>query len=332
MNLRLDLPRPGIPHPSGAGRRWLAPGLLADVLASAQAQSDDRRRARRAFWVLSDLRLDLDPRYALPDPPPDFDAVLVAGNVAPGLSASLRGLDAVLGGRQGDKPVFVVPGCVEYRSDVPLVEALARGRDLAAELGFVLLSDDAVRFGPPHGDGTVVIGATLWTDWSLGASREVPSARILARTAWDEARLVFLRRERPLTPLDSLAMHARSRAYIEDALTSVIIRSLDLGGGPNACVDCALPGDVAVVLTCHAPTPRSLPADWEGWDAAPWVAASRASEASASMEAWGAPRLWVHGHVPRAADHVVGRTRVVANPRVGERGYDAFDPTRVVNV
>lgn len=332
MNIPLDLPGPRVPAPSGTGQQWLAPGLLANVLASAHAGSNDRRRSRRAFWILSDLRLDLDPDYALPDPPPDYDAVLVAGNVAAGLPASLRGLAAALGGRQGGKPVFIVPGSVEYRSDIPLVEALARGRDVAAELGFVLLSDDAARFGPPDGDGTVVIGATLWTDWALGASREIPSARTLARTAWEEARFVLLRRGRPLTPLDALAMHARSRAYIEDALTSVIIQSLDLGAGPNACINCVLPGDVAVVLTCHAPTPRSLPADWEGWDAAPWVAASRASEAAAAMEAWGAPRLWVHGYVPRAADHVIGRTRVVANPRVGERGYDAFDPALVVTV
>jgi len=332
MSLSFDMPGPGAPVRPREGQLWLAPGLLAGVLASARPRSGDRPQTRRAFWVLSDLRLDLDPGLTLPDPPPDFDAILVAGNVAAGLTAALRGLAAALGGRQGGKPVFVVPGSVEYRSDVPLVEALARGRDIAAELGFVLLSDDAVRFGPPDGDGTVVIGATLWTDWALGASREVPSARTLARTAWEEARLVHLRRGRPLTPLDALAMHARSRAYIEDALTSVIIQSLDLGAGPNACVDCARPGDVAVVLTCHAPTPRSLPADWEGWDAAPWVAASRASSAAAAMEAWGAPRLWVHGYVPRAADHVVGRTRVVANPRVGERGYDAFDPALVVTV
>jgi len=314
----------------------LGPGLAERPVTPGFSPARSAARPRRAFWVLSDLRLDLDPRVELPEPPGGYDAVLVAGNVAAGLTAALRALHGALGGRQRDRPVFVVPGPVEYRSDVPLVEALARGREVAAELGLVLLSDDAVRFGPPDGDGTVVIGATLWTDWALGASREAPSARVMARTAWKEAGRIFLRRGRALTPLDAIGMHARSRAYIEDALTSVAIRSVGLRGGPNACVDCALPGDVAVVLTCHAPTPRSLPADWDGWDADGWVPASLASEAGASMEAWGAPRLWVHGNVPRAADHVVGRTRVVANPRAGERGRDArrdtFDPGQVVAV
>ena len=294
----------------------------------------ERGRPRRAFWVLSDLRVDLRPDHALPDPLPDFDALLVAGNLGPGLGASLAWLARALDGRHGGRPVCVVPGNVEYRSGVPMAEALARGRDLAAELGLVLLSDDAFRFGPSHGDGTVVVGATLWTDWQLRASQEKPRARVVARTAWEEAGRIELRRGRSLTPLDSLAMHARSRAFIEDALTSVAFGALGFPPGRNACVDVARPGDEAVVLTCHAPTPRSLPVDWEGWHADGWVAAALASEAAAAMEAWGAPALWVHGNVPAAVDHRLGRTRVVANPRAAGRGHasaaPAFDPNRVV--
>jgi len=304
-----------------------APGG-APAAGARRPASGDRTR-RRAFWVLSDLRLDGVPGYALPDPP-DCDAVLVAGNVGEGLCEALTRLSEALAGRQGDRPVFLVPGNVEYRSSTPFAEALARGRDLADSLGFHLLSDDAVRFGPPHGDGTVVIGATLWTDWRLRAAPPGPSARVAARTAWDEAGRIPVGRDGMLSPLDALAMHARSRAFIEDALTSVAIRSLGLAAGPNACIDCARPGDVPVVLTCHAPTPRSLPEDWEGWHAEAWVAASRASDASAATEAWGAPRLWVHGNVPRGVDHRVGRTRVVANPRIGEPGYGGFDPALVV--
>ncbi|MET3414009.1 metallophosphoesterase [Methylobacterium sp. 1030] len=287
------------------------------------------RPGRRAFWIFSDLRLDENPGYVLPEAP-DCDAILVAGNIGAGLCESLRRLAAALGGRQAGRPVFVVPGNVEYRSATPLVQALTRGRELADRLGFHLLSDAAARFGPPEGNGTVVIGATFWTDWRLGASPELPSARVMARTAGEDGKSIQLRRGRALTPLDSLAMHARSRAFIEDALTSAMIQSTGFAAGVNACIDCARKDDVAVVLTCHAPSPRSLPDDWEGWYEDGWVAASRASEAEGAMEAWGAPRLWVHGNVPRAVDRRIGRTRVVANPRVGERGYAGFDPALVV--
>lgn len=322
----------GTPDPVPRAERSRHPAGERDRVAKGTSPARRRGNARphrRAFWILSDLRLDAGPGYVMPDPP-DCDAVLVAGNVGMGLGESLTRLAAMLDGRHAGRPVFMVPGNVEYRSEAPLVEALARGREIADRLGFHLLSDDAVRFGPADGDGTVVIGATLWTDWRLNASPEGSGARVAARTACEDAGKIPLRRGRALTPLDSLAMHARSRAFIEDALTSAMIQSLGLPPGPNACIDCARTGDVSVVLTCHAPTPLSLPDDWEGWHGEGWVAASRASEAEAAMLAWGAPRLWVHGNVPRAVDRRIGRTRVVANPRVGERGYAGFDPALVV--
>ena len=50
------------------------------------------------------------------------------------------------------------------------------------------------------------------------------------------------------------------------------------------------------------------------------------------MAGWGAPALWVHGNVPRAVDYRRARTRVVANPRMGEPGYGGFDPALVLTV
>lgn len=299
------------------------PGKYPDLSAG--------KRPRRAFWILSDLGLDSDPDFSFGDPP-ECDAILVAGNVRASLEASLRWLAEAFDGLQGSRPVFIVPGNVEYRSRIPFEEALAEGRELAGALGFHLLSDDAVRFGPADGSGTVVIGATLWTDWCLRPPAEVSSARVRARTAWEDAGEIPAGPDRYMTPLDSLAHHARSRAFIEDALTSVVIQSLGLGVGVNACIDCAKPGDVAVVLTCHSPTPLSLPADWDGWRDGGCLAASRASEAALAMTAWGAPVLWAHGNVPRAVDHRLGRTRVVANPRIGDCGYADFDPALVVSV
>ena len=310
------------------GRRWHAPRLLADLMTGAHASSP--RRVPCRFWVMSDLRLDRDAADGLFDAPPDFDAILVAGNVAEGLPGAVRLLDSALGPIRAGRPVIFVPGNVDYRSDMPMVEALARGRDVAAGLGITLLSDEAVRIGPRHGDGTVVVGATLWTDWQLGAAPGRPQARVVARTAWEDAGRIALRRGRPLIPLDTLALHARSRAYVEDALTSVVIGSMGLPTGQNACTDVALPGDVAVVVTCHSPTPRSLPADWVDWREGGCAAAAVASDATAAMEAWGAPLLWAHGNVPCAADHVFGRTRIIANPRFGERVGQAFDPALVI--
>lgn len=279
------------------------------------------------LWVLSDLRTDLDPNFALPDPLPDFDAMLVAGGVRPGLDRSLLWLAEALGARRGTRPVFLVPGNVEYWSDVPLVEALARGRRLAAELGIHLLSDDAVRIGPRDGAGLHVVGATLWTDWSIDGRHGGRLARVRARRGWPDAGRITLRRNRSWSPLDSLGAHARSRAYVEDVLTAIAHQSLGCPPPSDSLVRDVQPGDRAVVLTCHGPSRHSLPDDWPGWLLDDWVPASLVSDLEETMHDWGAPPLWVHGGVPRSVRYRIGRTQVVANPGRADSG---FDPRMVV--
>lgn len=281
------------------------------------------------LWIMSDLRVDLEPNFALPDPLPDFDALLVAGGLCPGLESSLRWLSVALAGRQGRRPVIFVPGNVEFWSDVPLVEALARGRSLAAHLGIHLLSDDAVRIGPDDGPGLHVVGATLWTDWSIDGRFGGRLARVAARCSWPDGWRITLRRDRPWSPLDSLGVHARSRAYVEDVLTGVAHQALGCPAPPSALVQGVMPGDRAVVLTCHGPSRHSLPDDWPGWHLDDWLPASLVSGLEEIMQSWGAPPLWVHGNVPRSIRYWLGRTQVIANP--GSEGA-GFDPRLVVSL
>lgn len=281
-------------------------------------------------WIMSDLRIDRHPEFALPDPLPDFDVLLVAGGIAPGLDASLAWLARALDGRQGGRPVVMVPGNVEFWTDTPLVEALVRGRELAATLGIQLLSDDTVRLDGPDGRGIHVIGATLWTDWTLRGAFQGRLARVGARHGWPDGDRILLRRGRPWSPLDALAVHARSRAYIEDALTGIVHQALGCPCPPKALVKDVRLGDRAVVLTCHAPSRHSLPYDWPGWLMDGWVAASCASDLEDVLQSWGAPTLWVHGNVPAPVDYVIDRTRVVANPRGASEPSPVFDPRIVV--
>ena len=281
------------------------------------------------LWILSDLRIDLDPRFVLPDPLPDFDALLVAGGICAGLDASLRWLAAALDGRQGGRPVVMVAGNLEFWSDSPLVEALDRGRRLAEDLGIRLLSEGTVRMEGPDGRGVHVIGATLWTDWCLEGAFRGKLARVGAKHSSPDCERILLRRDRPWSPLDALAVHARSRAYIEDALTTIAYQALGFPVPPKASVGDVMPGDRAVVLTCHAPSRRSLPEDWSGWLCDDWIPASLASDLEAVMLAWGAPCLWAHGNAPSRVDYRLGRTRVVANPR-GSPQEPGFDPALVV--
>ncbi|MFC7662396.1 metallophosphoesterase [Methylorubrum suomiense] len=248
------------------------------------------RRENARFWILSDLLIDRNPGFRLPDPLPEFDVLLVAGGVAIGLDVALNWLARALDGRQGNRPVLMVAGSAELWSETPMVEAVARGRDLARDLGIHLLADDAVRIGPEAGGGTVVVGATLWTDWCLEGSFEGRLARVAARHSWADCRRVLLRRGRPWSPLDALGAHARSRGYIEDALTSIVCQSLNVARGPGTLVPGVRPGDRAVVLTHFAPSRRSLPDAWTGWLGDAWLAASHASDLEDVMHAWGRRR------------------------------------------
>jgi Icc-related predicted phosphoesterase len=69
-----------------------------------------------------------------------------------------------------------------------------------------------------------------------------------------------------------------------------------------------------MVLTHHAPSPRSLDPRFHGQV----TNAAFAPDLSKLIRAAN-PTFWVHGHVHRAQDYVEGQTRVLCNP-LGYRG------------
>jgi Icc-related predicted phosphoesterase len=80
-------------------------------------------------------------------------------------------------------------------------------------------------------------------------------------------------------------------------------------------VHVALPSDSAelqqrCVVTHHAPSARSLRGDYtEGLTPAMY-----ASDLEPLVLAY-QPELWLHGHVHRSSDYMIGAARVVCNPR-----------------
>lgn len=112
------------------------------------------------------------------------------------------------------------------------------------------------------------------------------------------------------TPSQWLALHRESRAFFERLLSE----------------DCELP---TVCISHMPPTAHALgtPAmhDW-----------LYSNSLDSMLEEIG-PHLWIHGHVHRQQDHIVGRTRIIANPRGyplqnGKRENPDFDPCLVVEV
>lgn len=244
------------------------------------------------IWILSDLHVDASPW----EPPagPRVDLAIVAGDVADGLTRrSLPWLAAHV--RPRARHVVYVPGNHDfYGCRIP--DETARGRDAAIASDVTMLDAGQSRIV----DGVRIIGATLWTDYGIGepqwsrawGMREAGDRHVGMR---DHRRIQTRDRlgsPRAFRPPAAAALHVEHRGRIERALA-------EPHAGPT------------IVVTHHAPHPRSLPA---GEATGPGDAAY-ASDMSALMEGPGAPDLWIHGHVHASRDYRVGRTRVLSNPR-----------------
>jgi hypothetical protein len=106
-------------------------------------------------------------------------------------------------------------------------------------------------------------------------------------------------------------LHQESRAFLE--------RELEKGQ--------AKPAPKTVVVTHHAPSPKSLREGKPTY----WLDAAYASDLDHLV---GRADLWVHGHTHVPVNYRIGRGRVVSNPR-GYMDFDEvqeFNPTLVIEV
>ena len=242
------------------------------------------------FWTFSDLHQEWpENRFDILAHTPDaFDGVLVAGDIATPLTASLIWLHERFAG----VPVAFVPGNHEFYWDggetrYTIWDQIAQGRDLAARLGIHLLLDETVTLA-----GARIFGATLWTNLLLG-SHSFGHARGTAegRDGMKDYRKIRVgpRSKHRLTAADTLALHRQSRKSLVEALSPP-------HDGPT------------VVLTHHAPHPQSLRDPHMDLR---WCYASDLSDDIAALK----PDLWIHGHLHGHCDYRIGGTRIVMNAR-----------------
>jgi predicted phosphohydrolase len=261
------------------------------------------------LWIFSDLHQEWpenawDP--AAHAPPDGFDVAVVPGDIHTPLTSAIDWLSDRLPG----VPVVFTPGNHEFwwdRGDdrYTLADMADRGRDRAARRGIHLLMDGAVEIA-----GSRFVGGTLWTDLSFGAYSWAHASGTARRWMNDYRRI---RRKasgahRHILPIETLALHQASRAFIDGALAAPF-------DGPT------------VVVTHHAPHPASL---WDPHADLRWCYASDLTDLIERRR----PDLWVHGHIHTRTDYKVEATRIVSNPKghVEEKSSTAFDPAMVVTV
>jgi predicted phosphodiesterase len=249
--------------------------------------------------VLSDLHLS---QAGFTPGASDADLVVLAGDIA-------RPPEAVAWARSLGKPVLYVAGNHEFYGG-SLDGTVAQLRALCAGTDVHLLHDDELQWG-----GVRFLGTTLWTDFRLfgtGAGRDT-AEEAASRFMRDFQRIrVADAAPELLTPRNCAALFERHATWLQQKL------------------DTPFDG-TTVVITHHAPSPRSVHPRFEGSP----VNACFVSQAEHLLGAQRAA-LWVHGHTHDSFDYTVHGTRVLCNPRGYHRnGADEnvnFDPGLVVAV
>ena len=224
--------------------------------------------------ILSDLHLGVQ---GMPPPDVKADVTILAGDIQRPASAAMAWAAGLR------RPVLYVPGNHEfYGGLIPEVrQALARS---AREHGIQLLDQSTRVIG-----GVRFVGATLWTDFALFGDETKDLAMTLSAKFMRDFKAIRNANGSVFTPADSCALFAEQYAW----LASILDEPFD---GPT------------VVITHHAPTPRSVHPRFADSP----ISAAFVSDCTALM---GRAVLWIHGHTHDSFDYMADGTRVVCNPR-----------------
>lgn len=249
--------------------------------------------------ILSDLHLGYG---AMERPLNDADVVVLAGDIS-------RPREAVAFALRFDKPVLYVPGNHEFYGG-SLDGVTEQLRRLCDGTRVHLLDEGELVLG-----GVRFLGTTLWTDFELfdDAQQRAAAKDEAVRLMRDFSR-IRIREDASevFTPDHSALLFRRQAAWLEARLASV-------HHGPT------------VVITHHAPSPRSIHARFAG----SLLNAAFVSDAEQLLRA---PRaaLWIHGHTHNSFDYRINGIRVLCNARGytrdGVTENAQFDPNLIVEV
>lgn len=244
--------------------------------------------------ILSDLHLEFAP-FQLANV--EAEVIVLAGDIHTGLN----GLKWIREAFPAQNVVYVLGNHEFYGQKIPkLTEEI---KAAAAGSNIHVLENDQVEI-----DDVIFLGATLWTDFRLNGDVEL--AEVAAQTGMTDFRRIRVTPSyRRFRPADARRFHRQSLEWLVQQTE-------------------AAKGRRVVVVTHHAPSPRSISARFRDDPLNPAFASNVEPFIAASNAA-----LWIHGHIHQHSDYVIGSTRVTANPR----GYPdeiqiGFRPELVIEV
>lgn len=265
-------------------------------------------------WIISDMHVthaDLTAEIDIPR----ADICICAGDISGFLEFGLAFLKWRIAPTM---PVVVVLGNHDYYGNT-INGALSVAREDINDGKIHILENETVEI-----EHVRIIGATLWTDYQVrwGIDNELPlpdraeAAVYFCQRSMLDFREIFgsppFREETAMliTSQEIIARHVESKAFMAAEMAKSWTGK-------------------TIVLTHHAPSPRSLMKQFQG-DPTNAAFASDLTDVIRS----GQPDIWIHGHIHQFHDYVEGHTRVICNP-LGywhERGKNGYRPGFVIGL
>jgi Icc-related predicted phosphoesterase len=243
--------------------------------------------------ILSDIHVEFEPFDA---PETHADVVILAGDIHVGR----KGLDWALQQFPG-KPVIYVLGNHEYYGKA-IPSYIKKLREFAAGTNVHILEQEALAL-----DGVTFLGCTFWTDFELFGDPRIAGYDATQKMT-DYKKIRVSPKYRRLRSVDTAIIHHESRLWLDSRLKES--------------------SDNVVIVTHHAPSPKSLP-DSRRDDLMSAAYASDLGEFVSHSNA----KLWIHGHLHASSDYTLGNTRILCNPKGYPDEYnDRFIPDFVVSV
>jgi len=279
------------------------------------------------LWILSDLHVELTRGWDLPGPAerPDFDVMIVAGDLIPKAERGVRWLLE----RVPDRPVIYVMGNHEaYGTDE--VRTVEKAMEAAEGTNIFVLQNRSVQLG-----NVTFAGATLWTDFGLYNNQH--RAMLVAGEKMNDFWKIRTGRYRlRFRPPHALTRHQQSRAFLEGEMRK-----------PRS-------DGQLVIITHHAPIPDSSsrqPSHDPGVRLSDDEILTAAYRSDLTSLMWPTPAadgrnalhpadLWIHGHTHESENVTIGHTRIVSNakgygpwtPKVRSWDNSRFDPQLVIEI
>jgi hypothetical protein len=254
------------------------------------------------FQIMSDLHIDHPGARGFPPPSPGVEVVLIGGDVCDGLPRAIQQTRSAYPAEL----IVQIAGNHEFYGKPPYGEHLALGRECAHNLGVCLLENDSVVLG----DGTRIIGTTLWTDYTLlGDTSRIHAMHVARDIMQDHKRIKWSKQPwRRFRPEEARQLHLTSRAFIESELR----KDHD---GPT------------IVLTHHAPIVAAVQPNLRDR----LISSAYASDLHDLVNRY-QPDYWISGHTHYSYHALLGRTRLLSNPCGYADENRSFDPALTIDI